>query len=159
MTGISAPHLSRVEGGERFLRHVKLQRVATALGVKPSELGPPEEVSNDLAPYAPPKGSALATAIEGTSQRIYRVLTNVVSEINITAGIPVIVDCSESALKNLVTGQCIVASYRPSKDSSEFLILRQYIAPKLLITNSLIEEARPLHLSKGGVRIIGVVLT
>jgi transcriptional regulator with XRE-family HTH domain len=160
LTGISESHLSRVEAGARGLRLSKLQLVARHLGVKPADLVGEEQVSliPDLAPYTPPKGSAMEKAFEPSTQKIYKVLTGVLSELGITAGDPIVADESQKALKSLTSEQIVVVKVKPGKDQEEILMLRQYVRPNLLITNSVEENSLPLHIVKSSARIVGIVL-
>ncbi len=160
LTGISESHLSRVEAGARGLRLSKLQLVARHLGVKPADLVGEEQVSfiPDLAPYTPPKGSAMEKAFEPSTQKIYKVLTDVLSELGITAGDPIIADESEKVLKSLKSEQRVVVLAKAGREQDSVLLLRQYISPNLLITNSAEENSLSLHIVKSNVKIIGVVL-
>jgi len=85
--GLSESHLSRVEAGARGVKLSKLGALAKVLGVPMIELMPQEsfEHASDLAPYVPPKGSAVEKALATSSQRMFRVLSGVLSELEINS--------------------------------------------------------------------------
>ncbi len=160
-TGISDSHLSRVEAGARGLHLSKLEALARALGVPVSEILSSQTLGYlpDLAPYRPPKGSAIEKALTSTTQKMFKVLTGVMSELGITEGDPLIAEMAATPLKELKTGEVVVAQVFPKGSKEGVLLLRQYISPHLLVTNSLEQNAMPIHMLREKAEIIGRVFT
>ena len=136
--GLSESHLSRVEAGVRGVKLSKLGALAKVLGVPMIELMPQEsfEHASDLAPYVPPKGSAVEKALASSSQRMFRVLSGVLSELEINENDLIIADCSKDAIAQVVSGSLVVAEAINTRTGEKTLLLRQFISPHLLITNS-----------------------
>lgn len=156
--GISEGHLSRVEAGTRGLKTAKLDLLFKVLGVSANDhtIEKTEFVS-DLVPYHPPKESVIERALTSSSQRLFRVLSDVLSEININNGNLIVVETAEHAIQAIRNGAPVVASGL-GNGTEEMLILRQYLAPSLLITNRVEQNAMPLHMIRSNIRILGVVL-
>ncbi|MBJ7532537.1 helix-turn-helix transcriptional regulator, partial [Rhodomicrobium vannielii ATCC 17100] len=72
--GISESHLSRVEAGARGLHLSKMEALAGALGVPVTEILSVQSLSYmaDLAPYIPPKGSAIEKALTSSTQKMFK---------------------------------------------------------------------------------------
>ena len=158
--GISESHLSRVEAGARGLHLSKMEALAGALGVPVTEILSSQSLGYmpDLAPYTPPKGSAIEKALTSTTQKMFKVLSNVMSELGITEGDPIIADTHPKGLKDLSMGQLVVAQVFPVDSVQGVLLLRQYIIPHLLITNSAEQNAMPIHMLRAKVKVAGRVL-
>ncbi len=156
--GVSESHLSRVEAGLRGLHLSKIEALANTLGLTVGEVLSNELMGYlpDLEPYTPPKGSAIEKALTSSTQKMFKVLTGVMSELEITRGDPIIADLKP--LKTLKTGEVVVARLYPKGSKEGVLLLREYISPNLLITNSLEQNALPIHMLKLKVEIIGCVL-
>ena len=158
--GISESHLSRVEAGARGLHLSKMDALAGALGVPVTEILSSQSLGYmpDLAPYTPPKGSAIEKALTSSTQKMFKVLSNVMSELGITEGDPIIVETDPKGLKDLGMGQLVVAQVFPAESVQGVLLLRQYIIPHLLITNSAEQNAMPIHILRAKVKMIGRIL-
>ena len=158
--GISESHLSRVKAGARGLHLSKMDALAGALGVPVSEILSVQSLSYmpDLAPYTPPKGSAIEKALTSSTQKMFKVLSNVMSELGVTEGDPLIADMDPKGLKELPNGQLVVAEVFPANAGHGVLLLRQYIRPHLLITNSDDQNALPIHTLRTKVTVIARVL-
>jgi transcriptional regulator with XRE-family HTH domain len=156
--GVSESHLSRVEAGLRGLHLSKIEALANVLGLTVGEVLSNELMGYlpDLEPYTPPKGSAIEKALTSSTQKMFKVLTGVMSELEIARGDPIIADLKP--LKTLKTGEVVVARLYPKGSKDGVLLLREYISPNLLITNSLEQNALPIHMLKLKVEIIGCVL-
>jgi transcriptional regulator with XRE-family HTH domain len=158
--GVSESHLSRVEAGLRGLHLSKIEALANVLGQTAGEV-----LSNQLMgylpgleAYTPPKGSAIEKALTSSTQKMFKVLTGVMSELEITRGDPIIADLNPIPLKTLKMGEVVVARLYPKGSKDGVLLLREYISPNLLITNSLEQNALPIHMVKLKIEIIGCVL-
>ncbi|MBT3072048.1 helix-turn-helix transcriptional regulator [Rhodomicrobium sp. Az07] len=158
--GISESHLSRVEAGARGLHLSKMEALAGALGVPVTEILSVQSLSYmaDLAPYIPPKGSAIEKALTSSTQKMFKVLSNVMSELGITEGDPIIADMNPKGLEKLELGQLVIAQVFTNNSVEGVLLLRQYIGPHLLITNSDDQNAMPIHRLRAKATVIGCVL-
>ena len=157
--GISEGHLSRVEVGARGLKLPKMEALAQALGVPVGDILSSQFVGflPDVVPYVPPKGSAIERALTSTTQKMFSVLTAVMSELGIREGTPIIADTGAQAVKDIQMGQVVVAEVFPDGSKEGVLLLRQYIAPNLLITNSSEQNLTPIHMLKLKTKIVGRV--
>jgi hypothetical protein len=93
-----------------------------------------------------------------STQKMFRVTTNVLSQIDISKGSLIRVEMNEAVLKDLKMGCVVVASMPLEPKTPNALLLRQHILPHLLVTNSSPDNAPPIHILKSNARIIGVVL-
>ena len=160
-TGISASHLSRIEAGARGLKLEYIESISRVLSVTPTELIAGQEFGyeSDLLPYTPPKGTALEKAIASEpSQKMFRVLSDVLNELGIQDGDVVIANMAKSALQNLTIGQPVVVAMPSKVKDRQPLLLRQYITPNMLVTNSVSQNALPIHIVRSGAKIIGLVM-
>ena len=157
--GISESHLSRVEAGARGLHLSKMETLARALGVPVAEIlsGQFLGFMPDVVPYMPPKGSAIEKALTSTTQKMFRVISDVMSDLGIGEGTPIIADTAPAVLKEIQMGQVVVAEVFPEGAKEGVLLLRQYIAPHLLITNSTDQNLPSIHMLKVKTRIVGRV--
>ena len=158
--GLSESHLSRVEAGARGVKLSKLGALAKILGVPMIELMPQEsfEHASDLVPYVPPKGSAVEKALASSSQRMFRVLSGVLNELEISENDLIIADCSKGAIAQVVNGSLVVAEAINTRTGEKTLLLRQFIAPNLLITNSEGQNSISIHMLRAKVSILGLVI-
>ena len=158
--GVTDSHLSRAENGKRGLQAKKLEQLARIFKVPVAELMSLEGGANlpDVAPYTPPKGSVLEKAFTSTTQKMFKVLTNGMSELAITEGDPIIVETAPSAKSRLKMGDVVVAEVGGEDDAAGVLVLRQFLEPNLLVTNSSTNNAMPIHIVKARAKILGLVL-
>ena len=158
--GVTDSHLSRAENGKRGLQAKKLEQLARIFKVPVAELMSLEGGANlpDVAPYTPPKGSVLEKAFTSTTQKMFKVLTNGLSELAITEGDPIIVDTAPSAKSRLKMGDVVVAEVGGEDQEAGILVLRQFLEPNLLVTNSSDNNAMPIHIVKARAKILGLVL-
>ncbi len=112
--GLSEGHMSRVEAGTRGLRFAKLDRLARTLGVPVTDLVAAEEVAftPDLEVYHPPKGSVVAKALASSTQRMFRVLSGVLSELDLRENALIVADMDEKAVKSVGSGSVSSSPWR-----------------------------------------------
>ncbi len=113
------------------------------------------EHAPDLSPYVPPKSSSVDDAL-ASHQRMFRVLSGVMSELEINENDIVTADPSTDAIANIASGSVVVVEAE-NPTGERILLLRQFIGPYLLITNSKNQNYLSLHMLKTKVEIIGVV--
>jgi hypothetical protein len=116
------------------------------------------EHPSDLIPFVPPKGSAVEKALASSTQRMFRVQSGVLNDLGINDGDLVIADCSPKAIAALKDASPVIAEMVNGKTGERALLLRQHIAPHLLITNSFDQNSLSIHMIKSPVKITGVVL-
>lgn len=157
---ITESHLSRVEAGKRGLQVKKLEVAARLFKVPVADLmnlGSGAALP-DLTPYAPPKGSFLEKAYNATTQKMFKVTSNCLDELGITEGDPIVVDTTPLKQSDLEMGDVVVAEVAGDRGEPGALVLRQFLSPNLLVTNSSENHAAPIHLLKARAQIIGRVL-
>lgn len=162
--GTSASQISKLELGKVNLTESWIYRLTTALGVRPSELL--EDVPSDAAgslresdaePFTLTDAPELARLQSG-EQFLWRATTNALDEIGIRAGDVVLVDISTTALDDLRTGDPVIAQDASQSNAGARTVLRQFIEPDLLITNSATENELPLNRKLHDVAIVGRVI-
>jgi len=115
------------------------------------------EPTPDLSPYVPPKNSSVDNAVASPDQRMFRVLSGVMSELEINENDIVTADPSPDAIANIASGSVVVVEAENPTTGEQILLLRQFIGPYLLITNSKNQNYLSLHMLKSKVKIMGVV--
>jgi transcriptional regulator with XRE-family HTH domain len=157
---ITESHLSRVEAGKRGLQVKKVEVAARLFKVPAAELmnfGGGGSLA-DVTPYAPPKGSFLEKAYSATTQKMFKVTSNCLDELGITEGDPIVVDATPLKQSDLQMGDLVVLEIPSERGEPGVLVLRQFIGPNLVVTNSSEYHATPIHLVKSRAKIVGRVL-
>lgn len=135
--GLSRTALGRVETNQsQSLRN--LETIAAALGVTVEALLSPVRagLAEDAAPYEPPPAMGLDPRMLGPHQSFYRVSSNALDRIHIRAGDILIVDSSSDAIGALKTGDAVLAQVADPDSGEAISIVRQYLAPSLLLANT-----------------------
>lgn len=167
-TGISQPQLTRIEGAKRGLSIAVAERIAMALGVSPEEvlgLTKPAEpsaglgFSEDLELYEPGP-TDLPTPRQKLNVDPWRVKTSSLDRLGINPGDIVFVDVSAETVDNLQPLALVVVQiYDPDPNVMRAVtVMRQFVPPSLLITNSSGTNARSLDLERDEVAIKGVII-
>ena len=99
----------------------------------------------------------MAKALASSTQRMFRVLSGVLSELDLRENALIVADMDEKAVKAVGSGSVVIVSMA-SKESDPILLLRQFIAPYLLITNSREQNSLPIHMLMTPAKIAGVVI-
>ena len=115
------------------------------------------EHAPDLSPYVPPKSSSVDNALASPHQRMFRVLSGVMSELEINENDIVTADPSTDAIANIASGSLVVVEAENPTTGERILLLRQFIGPYLLITNSKHQNYPSVHMLRTKVKIMGVV--
>lgn len=159
--GMTDGHLSRAENGLRGIHISKLTRIAEIFQVPVSDLMSNRiEISKrpDVAPFTPPKGSVLEKAFTSSTQKLFKVSSNCLSELGITEGDPIVVDVQPLTVADLQMGEIVIAELGGADPKTSLLVLRQFITPNLLATNSADYNAMPIHILRARAKIIGRVM-
>lgn len=164
---ISHPYLVRIEGGKRKLSLPIAQRLAIALGVPVAELlgldtNQANAASSVTVPDAEPFNDSareFAPVIAKRSRDIkrWRILTNALDRAKVRAGAIVYVSDPEDADDALRPLDCVLAQVVTPNDAAGPVVVRQFLPPCLLVTNSSESNAIPLDMDKGEAVIIGVI--
>lgn len=168
--GISHPYLVRIEGGKRGLSVPIAERLAMALETDvQSVLGlgnaaqQPATASErgfaeDVEPYQPGPDDLLVVAPK-RRQNVdpWLVKTSVLDLLGIRPGDVVLIDISGEAVEGVQPLQAVVAQFY-GPDMTATTIMRQFVPPSLLITNSSQKNEVPLNIDKDDVHIKGVVV-
>lgn len=158
--GVSEQQVARYERGDRRLTIQMMARFAATLNVTPAELvagmpvGQEDQPELEIATVDGVPGLMAAIATRGL--KVYRVRRSLVTDAGIVDGQIITVDESDEAKATAKTGDIVVAGYQ----SSDVMILRQYVAPSLLVTNMPGPHNDIIRLDDVSVRarILGVVI-
>lgn len=158
LTGISQPHLSRIENGKRGLSVENAEKIAMVLSktvpevmglttngfhTKPITTG----LAEDAERYTPEPNSLLGHALKRQEHAFaYVVKTGVLDQCGVSIGDILIVDISSEAVEAIKPLQIVVAQvYDPDPNIlTAKTVIRQFVPPGLLITNSRSENEKPL---------------
>lgn len=135
--GLSKTSLMRLERNEtQSMRNIAA--VSKALGVSEASLLVTEEagLSEDAAPYDPGPEVGITTRALGANQSFYRVKTNVLDRLNIRRDDVLVISFDAEALAALDTGDCVLAQATDPASGEAVTILRQFVAPTLLVPNT-----------------------
>lgn len=162
----SASTIDKIEKGKRRLTDVWIERFAAAFGVDNSEIlidrrppaSPGRHFAEDADPYRPPDGSLIAAAIATRENVVpWVVKTRVLSELGIMPGDVLLVDISASAVAALKPLDVVVAQvYDPVILTRATTVIRQFVPPGQLITNSDTVRMPALHIGRDNCAIKGV---
>jgi len=113
--------------------------------------------AEEAAPFVPNAGSFESRIPLDVHQKWYQIKKSYLDQIGYFDGAQVIIDVSSDAIRNLDIGRVVIAN-KYSANSSAEIIIRQFIPPSLLITNSLHNNLRTLNLEMDDVTIFGIVI-
>ncbi|MEL6746241.1 MAG: helix-turn-helix transcriptional regulator [Pseudomonadota bacterium] len=154
--GMSVSVLSRLEHDGQY-RMPHIEALTRALGVTIPELlglrdGAPtmafaEPDVQRLEPQETAQfGSAAAGQALSETQSYYRAKTGVLDRIGIRPGDIVIIDIGDEALRKVPDGAAVLANIYAGDDASAITVMRQWLAPSLLVTNSHSRALPPIDL-------------
>lgn len=95
----------------------------------------PTGMAEDLVPYRANGTDPFASLTLGPHQYRFTVTSDVLSSVGIHKGDVVIVDDSAEAVRAVKPLQAVQVNWKDPADRKSKLLLRQFIPPKLLITN------------------------
>ena len=147
--------VSDLENGKRELNTNWMLRLSKVFSVSPEEVAgwgsKWKGFSEDAEPYG---GDTKHFKLKDT-EFTYVVKSNCLNQIGISPGDILIVDMSPSAFEKLKTGDVVIAQVYRENDATT--ILRQFLNPNILVSNSSEENAPVINTSKEDVAIKGVV--
>lgn len=165
--GTTATTIQRMERGEVLLVHELLLPVAEALGVSWIELltrSPaqpdtvaPAGLAESAAAFAPPADHALARTRLADTEALFQVRGEDLSAIGIHAGDVLIVDVGRDAVRDVHTGDVVVAQIYGPGLTDAVTVIRQFVAPALLVANSIAATMPgPIRMTHADAAIKGV---
>jgi transcriptional regulator with XRE-family HTH domain len=122
---------------------------AEFLGLEPGKF---TVLAEDVSPWQ----GADSTIQLGNSQRLYEVKTSALDQVGIWPGVILVVDVSPAEMTKISTGDAVLAQIHQGSEAT--MLLRQFIEPSILITNSSVENSRVINLRKEDAVIKGVVV-
>ncbi|MFN3625827.1 MAG: multiprotein-bridging factor 1 family protein [Hyphomicrobium sp.] len=127
------------------------------LGVPATNGIGPAGFSDDMVPYATASGDRLA-ALTGPNRSLWIIDNDVLDNIGMRRGAIAVVDDSQKARDELKPLQAVqVAYHSKSSPGKAVRLLRQFVPPGLIITNSSHGNLPSLDLNKDDAQIVGVI--
>lgn len=171
MIGLDKWDVSRLEVGKTQLKLDVANRIADALGVSLSEVLAIEDggrttilpragsgMAEDLAPYDGGPNDPFMRLVEDNTYPLL-VQTDALDLAGIRRGDVVIVDGSAAICERPPPLAAVRVQYHPDPNNPEraVTLLRQYVPPRLVITNSSVRNERSLDIDIDDAQILGVV--
>lgn len=160
--------VSRLERGKTQLKMETATQVAQALGVSLTEIMgvavagvvavQPPGLSDELVVYVGGPGDPFMRLADEHTYPL-RVETDALDKIGIQRGDVVIVDGSAKAVEAVRPLEAVRVQFDPDPDDPAFAVslLRQFVPPSLVITNSSVRNERSIDLAHEDAQILGVV--
>lgn len=158
--------ISRIEDGTTRLDLDVATNIAKELGISLAEMlnieqsdpGRVTGFSEDLSPFSPPADDWRAP-LQRDSRYLHTVESDVLDAMGIAKGDVVVVDISAEAVRGIQPLQVAQVRWHPVEDFARPLtLLRQFVPPRLLITNSQAANQRMIDLISDDAHIVGVVV-
>lgn len=163
-------HLSRLEKGSRLLMIPVAEKIARELGYSPQEVmgydhsvalpnaGATGGLQEEFAPYLIKPGDPLATLQTGSTY-LFTARSNALNKAGILFGDVLEVSDDAGVCKNPSPLAAVrVRWHPPDQFMKPLTLLRQFVPPRLLITNSIADNARQLDMDEADAHIVGVVV-
>ncbi len=155
--------ISRLETGEQKLDLELALRIASEFEVSLAEvvaIGPASGLREDATAYTPGPNDPLARLADPSrKQALFIVKSRALDEVGLAPGDVLLVDCSASAIAHPPPLSVVVCE-AVNDDGTKIpdaTMLRQFVPPNLLVTNSRTSNASPINTGTANVRIVGVV--
>jgi putative transcriptional regulator len=162
--GVSKETISKIERRVQGITEPQAQALASIFNVSMDDLYEPSAepqpgFAEEAARFAPAPDSLESRIPLEEHQSWYRLSKSYLDQIGYFDGTEVIIDISKDALRNLRIGDVVIANKYPAKaGKGAETIVRQFIPPSLLITNSLVCNLPILNTNKDDVSILGLVV-
>lgn len=165
--GHSKATISKIENGKQPLDLETARRIAEVCDVTIQEvlaiepLGASEKphgFAEDASRYVAPAGDPLK-GFETGNQHLMRIESPVLDKAGVAEGDIVVVNYGAQACANLKPLAPVVVRYSPTDDPTEegVTLVRQFVPPSLLITNSSKINYRSIDIDREAVSIVGVI--
>jgi transcriptional regulator with XRE-family HTH domain len=165
LIGVTQEHVGRLERSIRLLQVPVAERIAKALdttvaevlGIEANDPPPPPGLSDDAVPYVAGNGDPFAM-LQSDNRFLWTSTSDCLDNLRIHRGDVVVVNNSASAVKAVEALKPVLVRWCPNGDIDKPLtLLRQFVPPRLLITNSSSSNAPMLVIGEDEVQIVGVV--
>jgi transcriptional regulator with XRE-family HTH domain len=159
--------ISRLESGKTRLDMDTAHKLAHILGVALLELvggdaspaTAPPGLAEEAAPYEPPSGDPMSGFLTKARQ-LSVVNCGSLDKIGFAPGDILVVDYSPSAVDAVVDLAAVLVRFRPREIATKpITLLRQFVPPRLLITNSAGTNHPSIDMDKEDAQIVGVVVS
>lgn len=165
---VSQPHLTRLETHKRMLLVPVAERIATALGVSVLEIlgydadSDPRKngagFAEDLIPYVVGQNDPLA-GLASPNRYLFQVETDAVNKAKVYRGDIIVIDDSRERVLRVQPLEIVRVRFHPAEDFLKPIsLLRQYVPPRLLITNSDKGNLPSIDMDEEDAHIVGVVV-
>jgi transcriptional regulator with XRE-family HTH domain len=153
----TASQISKLERAERRLDTGWIERIAAAFGVDPLVLLDDRPATGASGPQPDVAPLSVGGAKPGSLER-YRVISHALDELGLAPGDVVEVDTAVTGTAGLATGDVVLAEVETAPGLVT-QIMRQWIEPCLLTTNSRAANEMPLNARSLPTRIVGLVVS
>jgi transcriptional regulator with XRE-family HTH domain len=114
--------------------------------------------SEEAELFTPDAGSFESRVPLKDTQSWYRIKESRLDEIGMMPGDTVAIDIGKSAMEGIAIGDVVIANLYSADGKSAETIVRQWIPPRLLITNSRSRNLLPLNLEQDNASLLGIVV-
>lgn len=165
--GMGKWDVSRLETGATQLKLDVAQRVAEALGVTLAEVvgvangaSVTPGFSDDLVPYETSASDPFA-GLAGGNRYLLQATSDSLDLAGIGAGDVLVADGSAEACRKIAPLTAVRVQYHPDPNDPMHAVtlLRQYLPPRLLVTNSSKENAPAIDMAKEDAQILAVIVS
>lgn len=159
--------VSRLETGATQLKLDVAQRIAKALNVSLADVvgvtngdKPPAGFSDDMVPYEAGPSDPFAR-LAGDNRYLMQATSDCLDLAGISKGDVLVADGSEAACRKPPALAAVRVQYHPDPNDPMHAVtlLRQFLPPRLVITNSSRENAPALDLSTDDAQILAVIIS
>ena len=167
MAGINNPEtVSKIERGDQNITAEQCMIFARIFNVDPSVFvvssGDDPSIfagfSEEAVPFDPEAGSFEAHFPLKVTQSWYRIADSRLEEIGLLPGDAVVIDIGKDAMSGLAIGDVVIANLYSADGKSAETIVRQWLPPHLLSTNSRKRNLPPLNIEHDNVSLLGVIV-
>ena len=166
MAGVANPEtVSKIERGAQSMTPGQVIVFAEIFNVLPATfvkdmpgIGRGRGFSEEAEPFMPDAESFESRIPLKDAQSWYRIRDSRLDEIGIMPGDTVVIDIGKSAMTGVTIGDVVIANLYSADGKSAETIVRQWIPPRLLVTNSRSRNLPPLNLEQDNVSLLGIVV-
>jgi transcriptional regulator with XRE-family HTH domain len=166
MAGVANPEtISKIERSAQSMTPEQVIAFAGIFNVPPAAfvkdmpgIGRERGFSEEAEPFMPDAGSFESRVPLKEAQSWYRIRDSRLDEIGIMPDDLVVIDIGKGAMAGVTIGDVVIANLYSADGKTAETIVRQWIPPRLLITNSRSRNLMPLNLEQDGVSLLGVVV-
>jgi putative transcriptional regulator len=162
--GVSKETVSKIERRVQGITEGQAQAFAHVFNAGIDDLyeaglEPVRGFAEEAEPFRPDAASFESRIPLDEHQSWYIIKHSHLDQIGYFDGTPVVIDISKDRMRDLRIGDVVIANKYPAKNGKGAeTIVRQYVPPSLLITNSLRNNLPTLNLNSDDVSILGIVV-